>query len=235
MARQLVFDLPARPALGREDYFVSPANRLAVAALDGWKGWRPGVRVLAGASGAGKSHLAQVWAAQSGAAVVAAATLGPDDVPALAGHGAVVVEDADRLARAPEPERALFHLYNSLLPEGRLLVTGRTPPHGWDIALPDLASRLRGAPVIALAAPDDTLLSVVLVKLLADRQIEATPAAIGFLVRRMERSFAAAAQVAAALDAAALERRRRTATLDTARAAARALGLHRAAGQSGPG
>ena len=33
MARQLSFDLPAKTALGREDFFVSPANALAVAMI----------------------------------------------------------------------------------------------------------------------------------------------------------------------------------------------------------
>ena len=38
MTRQLTFDLPVREALGREDFFVSSANAVALATLDGWSG-----------------------------------------------------------------------------------------------------------------------------------------------------------------------------------------------------
>ena len=44
MIRQLAFDLPARQAYRREDFFVSPANATALAAIDGWKGW-PGGKI----------------------------------------------------------------------------------------------------------------------------------------------------------------------------------------------
>ena len=54
-------------------------------------------------------------------------------------------------------------------------------------ALPDLASRLRAAPSVAIAPPDDRLLAAVLVKLFADRQVRVAPEVIAFLLRRMER------------------------------------------------
>ena len=55
-------------------------------------------------------------------------------------------------------------------------------------------------------APDDTLLSAVLIKLFADRQIAVTPALIAYVMPRMDRSFAAARALVTALDAAALAR-----------------------------
>ncbi len=39
LAEQLTFDLPVRPALGREDFFVSPANAATVATVEGWQAW----------------------------------------------------------------------------------------------------------------------------------------------------------------------------------------------------
>lgn len=35
MHRQLSFDLPVRAAQGREDFFVTPANAMAVALIEG--------------------------------------------------------------------------------------------------------------------------------------------------------------------------------------------------------
>jgi chromosomal replication initiation ATPase DnaA len=58
--------------------------------------------------------------------------------------------------------------------------------------------------VASISPPDDLLLAAVLVKHFADRQVRVAPGVIGFLVRRMERSFAAAGALAERLDRFAL-------------------------------
>ena len=70
-----------------------------------------------------------------------------------------------------------------------------------------------------LEPPDDALLGAVLVKLFADRQLAVAPDLVQYLVPRIERSFAAAEAVVAALDRAGLARRRPV----TARLAAEVL------------
>ncbi len=208
-SRQLVLDLPARPALGREAFFVSPSNALALAQVESWPGWPSGRLAVAGPRGAGKTHLAHVWAARSGARLVPAEAVAGLDLAALPGDAAVAVEDADRLGGAAAAEEALFHLCNHLgAGGGSLMVSGRDAPARWRIALPDLASRLNAAPVARLEAPDDALLAAVLVKLFADRQIAVAPDLVQYLVSRIDRSFAAAAAVVAALDRAGLARQR---------------------------
>ena len=204
MAEQLTFDLPARPALGRADFFVSPANADAVALLDAGGTWPNGRMVLTGPEGAGKSHLVAAWSAETGAAVVQADGLAGSAPDRLAAPGAVAVEDADR-PLPPEGEEALFHLANILAAAGgRLLLTARTPPSHWPVRLPDLASRMQASGLARLAPPDDALLSAVLVKQFADRQVMPPPALIRWLVARIDRSFAAAARAVDALDRAAL-------------------------------
>jgi chromosomal replication initiation ATPase DnaA len=131
MPRQLTFDLPVRPALGRGDFFVSPANALAVAQVDAGD-WPEGKLLLIGPEGAGKSHLAQVWAGENDAAVLSAGAVPEEAVEALA----VVVEDADRIAGDRAAETALFHLHNHVLARGgRLLVTAASPPRNWALSL----------------------------------------------------------------------------------------------------
>lgn len=209
MIRQLAFDLPHREARDREHFFVSPANALALAAVEGWRGWPGGRLVLCGPEGSGKTHLVQVWQATlpAPAAVVAGAALARADLPALAASGAVAVEDAAAVAGDPAAETALFHLYNLLAQAGGLLLaTAAAPPRDWGVALPDLASRMQGAALARLEPPDDALLSAVLAKLFADRQIAVSPALIPYLVARMDRSMAAARDLVARLDAAALAR-----------------------------
>ncbi len=210
MARQLGFDLPTKPALGRESFFVSPANAVAVASLEDWHSWPQGKLVLTGPQGAGKTHLAQVWATETGAPLVAARDLSALDLPGLAEAGCVAVEDVPQIAGDPAAEEALFHLHNLLAEAGgALLLTAETAPTRWGLSLPDLASRMEGTSVVALTAPDDALLAAVLAKLFADRQLEPTAKVIPYLLGRMERTFAAAGRIVAEMDREALAARRK--------------------------
>lgn len=205
MAEQLTLDLALRPALGRDDFFVAPSNAVALAQIDGWRGWPQGKLALVGPEGAGKTHIAHLWAAETGAELVPAQELALADIPALAAAGAVVVEDAEGVAGYTAGEAALFHLHNLLLAEGgRLLLTARRPPARWGIGLPDLASRMQATATAVLDEPDDALLSAVLVKQFSDRQLAVSPALIPWLLARMDRSLAAVRRVVGALDQAAL-------------------------------
>ncbi|MDZ4310429.1 MAG: chromosomal replication initiator DnaA [Cypionkella sp.] len=202
MTLQLAFDLPSGEAFRRADFFVSAANAQALAAVEAWRDWPGGKLVLIGPEGAGKTHLAHVWAEMAGAEVISAAKLLETDLHHLA-QGPVAVENADRIAGDREAEVALFHLHNLLAGRG-LLVTAVSPPRDWGLGLPDLLSRMQAAGVAQLDPPDDMLLSAVLIKLFADRQIVVPPNLIGYLVSRMDRSFAAAREWVKFLDARAL-------------------------------
>lgn len=197
-ARQLVLDLPHRAAFGLEDFIVSSSNEAAERMVCAWPSWPHPVLVVAGPAGSGKTHLINVWRQQASAGVIAASALDDAAAASVAGSQALAVEDADRGIGS---EQALFHLMNLSREQGlSLLITGRAPPGEWTIALPDLRSRLRACPVAALGEPDETLLLAVLVKLLHDRQLPATPAAVSYLARHLDRSMASALAVVDALD-----------------------------------
>lgn len=208
MAEQLNLSLPVRTALGRDDFFVSPANAVSLALIEAWPNWPGGKLVLAGPVGAGKTHLVHVWAAFSGAKIIAAADLSENDVPTLA-QGAVAVEDVPDIANNPEAQAALFHLHNLTLAEGHtLLLTGIGEPAHWGLTLPDLASRMMGTTVTTLNQPDDMLLGVVLAKLFNDRQLTPHPDTIPYLVKQMDRSFRAAQQIVELMDHLSLTQQR---------------------------
>lgn len=209
MAQQLTFELPAKPALGRAAFFVSPANALAVRRLEDWQDWPGGRMVLCGPCGAGKSHLAHVWASDCGALIVDAVDLAAANVPDIVAQGFAAIENAEQIAGDAACEAAMFHLYNLAGAEGAyLLLTASEPPSRWPIRLPDLESRLCSVSVVALEPPDDALLSALLVKLFADRQLVVGADLIAYLVTRMERSAAAAQVLVEALDHAALQQKR---------------------------
>jgi chromosomal replication initiation ATPase DnaA len=196
----LTFDLGSTEAMTRQDFFVAPANALALQTVEAWQDWPGRKLILVGPEGSGKTHLAQIWAAMVGALVLPAAELGTADLGHLSG-ARVVVEDADRIGDA---EDQLFHLHNLVTGTGALLVTAASPPRDWGLRLPDLASRMQAAAIARLEAPDDALLSAVLIKLFADRQIMVPANLISYLLSRMPRSIGAARALVAALDARAL-------------------------------
>jgi chromosomal replication initiation ATPase DnaA len=202
--RQLTFDLPHRPALGRTDFLVAPCNAEAVAWIDRWPAWSDGRLVLYGTEGAGKSHLAEVWRQASGAEALRPEQLGPRSLEALATGGSVLLDDVERELGGAR-EVALLHLVNAVREGGgSLLLCARTPPARWPLGLADLASRLCAAPAVGIGPPDDELLAAVLAKFFRERQIRVAGEVINYLLSRIERSFAAAQRAAQALDAAAL-------------------------------
>lgn len=145
LPRQLSFDLPVRPALGREDFYLAPSNAMAIALIDQTMDLPGRKLVISGLAGAGKTHLAHVWAAEYDARLILARDLDEATLPDLA-RTAVAVEDVPEIAGNAACERALFHLHNMLAQAGLpLLMTGRAAPSFWDIALPDLKSRIAAA------------------------------------------------------------------------------------------
>lgn len=209
--RQLPLELPVDTRLEAEDFLVSPANARAFAMIDGWPEWPDPLLRLIGPEGSGKTHLAAIWAGRARARVVPVDAVTADAVEELAAHGAVVIENADEGAR---DEHALFHLVNALRRRGlaggaSMLVTARSAPEDWGLATPDLLSRMRLSPSVAIDAPDDALLRAVLVKLFVDRQLAIDINVVEALARRMERSLAAARALVELLDRESLSDGRR--------------------------
>jgi chromosomal replication initiation ATPase DnaA len=204
--RQLALALEHAENFARDDFLEGSSNEAALALVTRWPDWPNRTTVLVGPEGSGKSHLAAIWAAEAGARFVAARGLGYADVPAALATGALVIED---LAEHAVDERALFHLLNLAREEGAfMLLTARTPPPTWTIAIRDLASRLRALPAVTVAPPDDALLRAVIVKMCADRQLSIDETLVGYLTTRINRSFAAARQAVEWLDHEALRQQR---------------------------
>jgi chromosomal replication initiation ATPase DnaA len=220
--RQLVLDFAHAPSRARADFIEAPCNTAGLALVERWPDWPSHATVLVGPEGAGKTHLGAIWAERSGALALDVEALRATEPRDLAGRD-VLLDDGDAIGGGLETR--LFHLLNLAAEHGAsLLLTARTPPKLWGVALPDLASRLSALPLVEIGMPDEALIRAVMAKQFADRQIEVPLDVIDFLLPRMERSFAALAALVARVDRLALAERRAI----TRAVAARALGLDEA-------
>lgn len=202
--RQLPLDLGHQPGYSRDELIVTPSNAAAVALIDQWPEWQAGFMIMAGPHGSGKSHLASIWAEKAEAMVVDSASEGDIEKAAKANANVLIDGIGDRAI----DEKALFHLINATREGGKhLLITSRRWPSQWPVTLPDLMSRIKSAPMVEISEPDDDLLSGVITKLFADRQISVDNLIVRFLVSRIERSLATAQNIVARIDRAALEQR----------------------------
>lgn len=182
-----------------EDFLVSESNRIAFEHLKRWSVWPVSATLITGPRKSGRSLLGRIFVRKTGGRLF---------------------DDAQN-----HDEEALFHAWNEAQENRRpLLIIADSPPPGWTIGLPDLASRMAATPQLAISDPDDDLLGALVVKLLGDRGIAAPSELPEYLVPRIERSYLTVQRVVDALDRALLSNHRRL-TLAAARNALVEAGL----------
>ena len=181
---------------GAEGFVTSDCNRAAVEALADWPNLIGGVMAICGPAGCGKSRVAQVWAERVGAVAIHGGEAALVDPLELEGR-AVLLDPASEV-----DDETLFHLINlAHAPGGALLLVARSAPSSWEAALPDLRSRLDAIRTYPIEVPDDAVLTAMLEARFAERGIRPQKDVIPYLLRRIDRSAAAAASVVETLDA----------------------------------
>ncbi len=205
IAEQLNLDLPVLISHARDDFFISESNREAAALIDLWPEWGSHAALVVGPRASGKSHLLSIWAEKAGARLLKASELSIE-LGQTSGNFVFALDGGDQGC----DEHALLHAYNWTGEQGgSLLISALSEPVRWGLALKDLSSRLLSLPLVRIGAPDDQLLSAVMAKQFSDRQIEVEEGVSRYLTSRMERTFAAANALVAALDQASLQHQRR--------------------------
>lgn len=166
------------------EFLVTASSAKAVNTLRQWHEWPVAAALLVGPAKSGRSLLAQVFAAQSGGRVI---------------------DDADR-----HDEAALFHAWNDAqAARTPLLLVADAAPPAWNVALPDLRTRLGASPVAEIKAPDEALVRALLERGFARRRLDARDDLIDWLVPRLPQRHQAVAQMLDGLEQAALSGRRR--------------------------
>ena len=190
-----------------EDFLISDSNRAAFDHLKRWSVWPVMATLVTGPRKSGRSLLGRLFVRKTGGRLFDNA------------------EDHD--------EEAIFHAWNGAQTSRRpLLIVADAPPPIWQVALPDLRSRLAATPHVALGDPDDRLIGDLIVKLLGDRGVAVPPEVPAYVVPRIERSYLAVQQAVAALDRALLSHHRRMTVAMARRALAESGMIKRARSQS---
>jgi Bacterial dnaA protein len=176
-------------------FIVSEANAEAFEHFRSWSLWPVKATILTGPPRSGRSLLARAFV---------------DRV-----HGRLF----DRAERHNEAE--LFHAWNAAQDDGHpiVMIVDEVPPN-WEIALPDLRTRIAVTPITRIQQPDDLLFRAIIRLLFADRGLHIPEEALKFVSERVERSYWMAERVVEAIDRFAIAERARL-TLPTIR---RALG-----------
>jgi len=205
---------------------VSGANADAAKLLTDWRAWPEGALALVGPAGSGKTHLALAWALETGARAIAAHTSPSEAAETFLAAGARAWIDR---ADGRSDEAMLWRLLDlSRARAGALLLVGASEPRTWNVAVPDLRSRLAALAVARLGEPDAALLERVLRRQCRERFIELGQDALDYLIAHMPQSFAGARALADALDETVV-RGARPVSLATAKRALAALHKHNAA------
>lgn len=203
---QFTLDLD-RPADYSPSAFArAPGNEAAVRLIEQWPDWPAPAACIVGPAASGKSHLGMMWRERARARAIALSALQASDIEG----GLTEPLWIDRHNDEAFDEDVLFHTLNlAREEEGSILITARTAPAKWKVALPDLASRLKAVPVVEIGGPDEGLVEAVLIKRFTDLGIDAEPAVMRYLLARMERSYGAIAAVVEAFGRQTLAAQRR--------------------------
>jgi len=162
-------------------FIVAESNRHAVRHLDHWSLWPVAITLLTGPRKSGRSTLGRIFERKCGGALI---------------------DDAD-LAE----EEALFHAWNGAQAERRpLLIIADEPPPRWAITLPDLRSRMAATPKITLGEPDDMLIEAIVQRHYARRGLVFPENAMGWMLKRIERSHYSVHRALDAIDQVAFAR-----------------------------
>jgi hypothetical protein len=180
---QIVLPL-SRASAGPARIVLGEGNAAVAEALARPESWPFRTAVLTGPPRSGKSLFAR-WFAESGQSA----------------HGGDAIDDAEAL-----DEAELFHRWNRAQEQGRpLLVVAGEPP--WEIALPDLRSRLGAALQLEIGPPDDAQAAELILAMAQERALPLGEDAAAYLVPRAERSYLQLERLVEAIDRLSLERK----------------------------
>ena len=181
---QIALPLDWPQSQGELRLIVTDANRDAFEHFRKWSLWPVKATLLTGPRRSGRSLLARNFVERVGGRVI---------------------DQADRT-----DEEELFHAWNAAQESGRpvVMIVDRAPPE-WDIALPDLKTRIAVTPVARIREPDDELFQALVQLHFADRGLHIPTDALRFMTERLHRDYWTVERAVEAIDRFAIAERAR--------------------------
>ena len=182
-SRQIPIQFP-EARLSFEDMAVTDANRAVCAAIRKPERWPYHAFCLIGAAGSGLTTMAKAWAEERNAHYFSGdefSKLGISEIEAITATD-VAIDDVEMLSNA---ETLLLSLSGIKRHDTRILLAAHTVPGQWRIQSPDLRSRLQGAPLAELPAPDEDLMRARLKRAFARSYLDLPKTVEDYLVTRI--------------------------------------------------
>jgi hypothetical protein len=190
---QIALPLDWPQSSGDSRLILAEANRDAFEHFQRWSLWPVKATILTGPRRSGRTLLARAFVERVGGRLF---------------------DDAEQ-----RDETELFHGWNAAQESGRpLIIVADAAPPLWQIALPDLRTRLAVTPVVTIGLPDDALFTALIQLLFADRGLHVPADALRFMADRLQRDYWSAERAVESIDRLVLSERARL-TLPTVRRA----------------
>jgi chromosomal replication initiation ATPase DnaA len=207
MPKQTTLDFQHSNNYDKNNFLPSGCNQLAFDWINKFPNWNDQkISIVYGNKGCGKTHLGKIWQDKANALSVNKESNLEEVLQRLSIGENILIDDCDQI----KDDKFLYNLYNTSkeVASGFILMTASSRPMDWGIELADAKSRIISLNAIVINEPDDFLLSGILVKLFADRQLIITPEVLNYLLLRMERSFSGAISLVEGIDKLSLEKKR---------------------------
>jgi hypothetical protein len=198
-ADQIALPLDWPQSQGESRLIVTDSNRDTFEHFRKWSLWPVRATLLTGPRRSGRSLVGRTFVERVGGQLI------------------------DRADSASEEE--VFHAWNNAQETGRplVMIVDRVPPE-WDIALPDLKTRIAVTPVTRIAEPDDSMFQALIELHFADRGLHVPREALKFMTERLHRDYWTVERAVEAVDRFAIAERARL-TLPTIRRALITAGM----------
>ena len=184
---QLIFKFPFSKKYYEQDFFVSSNNFSAFKLVDSWPNWPGKWLNIFGASGSGKTHLANILEKKiDKVKLVDAKNINNETIQELNNLDCLIIDSFKNNI----DEKLFYSILNqSKQLENFILINSNPSMKEIEFELEDLKSRIRSFVYIGIELPTDDLLKVIISKTLSDKQISHNPKLLNFIINNVERSY----------------------------------------------
>lgn len=209
---QLSFNFPFQDKYLLEDFLVSACNQAAFEFVQNYNSNNeilPKIFAITAPKLAGKSYLANIWQKKMDAEFLDLKELANINlIRFIRAKKCYIIEDVDQIKN----QELLLEIFNLAQEKSSfLLLTSTTSLNRVGLKIKDLNSRLKNIFSLQITKPDDHLIKMLLIKNFAAKQLKVNDKVIDFLVKNLQRNFAAIFDVVKLLEFYSLEKKRRIA------------------------